>query len=151
LGGDGLAFRQEPSQHVVHQVQTFLLGGLQDLQVLLDRPPLVVPGKQLVVGHPKPRGGVHVVDILIVDKRARLADQGVDHVAKVDPLFALAKQSRQTFQALVLIPEFQMVLVDQHVQLQADVLAVDGIDVLPHTQDAIRFDRHLRGRERGEA
>jgi hypothetical protein len=92
-----------------------------------------------------------MVDVLIVDKRARLADQGVDHVAKVDPLFALAKQSRQTFQALVLIPEFQMVLVDQHVQLQADVLAADGIHVSPHMQEAIRFDRHARGRERGDA
>jgi len=72
-----------------------------------------------------------MVYILIVGKRARLADQGIDHVAKINPLFALAKQPRQTFQALALIPEFEVVLVDQHVQLQADVLAVDGVDVSP--------------------
>jgi hypothetical protein len=34
---DGFAFRQEPSQDVIHEVQAFVLGGMQDLQVLLDR------------------------------------------------------------------------------------------------------------------
>jgi len=34
---DGFAFRQEPSQNIIHEVQAFVLGGMQDLQVLLDR------------------------------------------------------------------------------------------------------------------
>jgi hypothetical protein len=32
-----LAFGQEPTQDVIHQVQAFMLGGMQNLQVLLDR------------------------------------------------------------------------------------------------------------------
>jgi len=34
---DGFAFRQEPSQNIIHEVQAFVLGGMQDLQVLFDR------------------------------------------------------------------------------------------------------------------
>jgi len=60
-------------------------------------------------------------------------------MAKVDPLLALSEQSRQAFQALVPIPEFEMVLMDQHVHFQADVFAADGIGVSLDTQDAIRF------------
>ncbi len=62
-------------------------------------------------------------------------------MAKVDPLLALPEQSRQAFQTLVPIPEFEMVLVDQHVHFQADVFAAEGIGVSLDTQDAIRFDR----------
>jgi hypothetical protein len=88
-----------------------------------------------------------MVDVLVVGKRTWLADQRVDDMAKVDPLFALPEQSRQTFQVLVLIPQFEVVLMDQHVQLQADILAADRIDVSLDTEDAVRFDRHTRRRE----
>jgi hypothetical protein len=144
---DGLAFRKEPAQHVVHDVESFVLGGMQDFQVLLDRGLLTGPRQQLVVGHPKPGCGIQMIDVLVVGESARFADQRIDHMAKVDPLLALSEQSRQAFQALVPVPEFKMVLVNQHVHFQADVFAADRIAVSLDTQHTIRFDRdtHRRG------
>jgi hypothetical protein len=34
---DRFAFRQKPSQDIIYEFQPFVLGGMQDLQVLLDR------------------------------------------------------------------------------------------------------------------
>jgi len=67
-------------------------------------------------------------------------------VAKVDQFLALSEQSRQAFLAFVLIPEFEMVLADQHVQGQADVFAADRIDVAFDPQQAVGFDRDLHRR-----
>lgn len=122
---DGFAFGQKPSQDVIHEFQSLVLGGVQDLQVLLDGGCFTGPREQLVVGHAEPGRRIQVVDVFVVGERARLADQRIDDVAKVDPLLALPEQSRQAFQALVAIPEFEMVLVDQHVHFQTDVLAAD--------------------------
>jgi hypothetical protein len=36
-GADRLAARQEPPQHVVDKIQPFMLGGVQQLEILLDR------------------------------------------------------------------------------------------------------------------
>ncbi len=144
---DSFAFRQEPSQDVIHQFQSFVLGGMQDLQVLFDGGCFTGQREQLVVGHAEPGCRIQVVDVFVVGERARLADQRIDHVAKVDPLLALPEQSRQAFQALVAIPKFEMVLVDQHVHFQPDVLAADRIGVSLDTQDAIRFDPDTQRRE----
>jgi hypothetical protein len=84
LGGDDLqnvvtadrsARGHEPSQCVVNQVETFLLGGMQDLQILPDGGGFGRAVQQLVVGHSEPRGGVHVVGVFVVNKGTRLADQ----------------------------------------------------------------------------
>lgn len=149
---DGFAFRQEPSQDVVHQVQAFVLGGVQDLEVLLDGGPFLGgrcsgPRQQLVVGHAEAGGRIQVVDVLVVGERTRLADQRIDHVAKVDPLFALPEQSRQTLQALATVAEFEVVLVDQHIHFQADVLAAHRVRVAFDTQHAIGFDPDTQRRE----
>ena len=144
---DGLAGREEPAQHVVHHVEPFVLGGMQDLQVLLDRGLLTGPRQQLVVGHPKAGRGIQMVHVFVVDESARFADQRIDHVAKVDSLLALSKQPRYPFQALVPVPEFEMVLVNQHVHFQADVFAAHRIAVPLDTQHAIRFDRDTHRRE----
>jgi len=115
---------------------------MQDLQVLLDGGLFTGPCQQLVEGHPKPGSGIQVVDVFVVGESARFADQRIDHVAKVDPLLTLPEQSRQVFQALVAVPEFEMVLVNQHIHFQSDVFAADRIAVSLDTQDTIRFDRN---------
>ena len=148
FGRNRFAFAEEPSQDVIHKIQPFVLGGMQDLQVLLDGSPLAVPGKQLIIGHPKPGCRIQMVDVLVVGERARFADQGIDHVAKIDPLLALPEQSRQTLQALVPVPEFKMVLVDEHLHRQADVFAADRVRVPLDTQEAVGLHRDSRRRER---
>ena len=125
VGLDRLARGQTPSQDIVHQIETFVLGGMQNFQILFDGRCFRRVAQELVIRHAESRGGVHVVHVLIVDKRPWLPHQRVDHVAKVDRLLAAAKQSRHTLDALILIPKLKMVLVDTHDQFQADVLAVD--------------------------
>jgi hypothetical protein len=152
FGRDGFALGQEPSQDVIHQIQSFVFGRVQDFQVLLHSGRfmggrITGPREQLVVGHAKSSSRIQMVHVLVVGKRARLADQRIDHVAKVDLLLALAEQSRQAFQALVAVPEFKMVLVDQHIHFQADVFAADRIGVSLDTKNAIRSDPDSHRRE----
>ena len=125
VGADRFASGQEPSQGIVDKIKPFVLGGIQQLEILLDRGSLRGVVKQLIVGHAEPRGGVHVVHVLVVDKRTGLADQGIDHVTKVDVLLAVAELSRHALHTFVEVPEFQMVLVDTDLQLQSDILAAD--------------------------
>lgn len=141
VGGDRFACRQEPSQHVVDQFQPFVLGGVQQLEILLEGGCFRRALEQPVVGHAEPRGGVHVVDVLVVDERTRLADQRVDHVAEVDRFLAAAELSRQVFDAFVSMPKFQMVLMNPHFQTQADVLAAHRVGVSLHANDAVRLHR----------
>ena len=145
VGLDCFSRTQEPSQGIVNQIETFVLGGMQDLQVLFDGRCFGRAIQQLVVGHAESCGGVHVVHVLIVDERPRLADQRVDHVAKVDRFLAPAELTRHTLKALILIPELKMVLVDTHFKLQADVLAADRIDIPLDANDTVRPDRHRQG------
>ena len=141
-GGDRLAARQEPPQHVVDKVQPFMLGGVQQLEILLHRGSFRGALEQRVVGQAEPRGGVQVVDVFVVGERAWLADQRVDHMAKVDRLLAAAELPRQAFHACVSMPELQMVLVNAHFQAQANVLAADRVDVSFHANDAVGLYRH---------
>jgi hypothetical protein len=83
-----------------------------------------------------------VIGVPVVDEGARLAHQRVDHVAKVDVLFADARLPRQLFEPFVAVPEFKMVLVNAHFQFQADVLATDGVGVALHANHAVRRHRH---------
>ena len=143
------AFGETPPEHVIHQVQAFVLGGVQDFQILLDRGFLVMSGHELIVGHPKPSRRIQMIDVFVIEEGPRLSDQGIDHMPKVDVLFALTQQPRQAFQALPAIPKLQMVLMNQNVEFQADVLAAHRIQVAFDPQDAIGFDLHPHASGRG--
>ncbi len=83
------------SQYVIHNIQAFMLGGMQDFQILLDRGFFLVATHELIIGHAEARRGVEVVHVFVIDECARLSNQGINHVPKVDKFFALSKQSRQ--------------------------------------------------------
>jgi hypothetical protein len=119
--------REAPPQHIIHEVQAFVLGGVQNFQILFDREFLVVSGRELIIDHAKPRRGIEMIHVFVVEKSSRLSNQGIYHVPKVDVLFALTKQPRQTLQTLAAIPQLQMILVNQHVDFQADILAAHRI------------------------
>ena len=114
VGLDRLALSQEPSQCVIDEIKPFVLGGVQQLEILLDRGSFRRGLEQLVIGHAESRGGVHVVHVFVVDKRPWLADQRVDHVAKVDVFLAAAELSWQPLDTFVPIPQFKMVLVNAY-------------------------------------
>ena len=119
-----------------------MLRGMQELEILLDRRSFRRGLGQLVIGHPESRRRVHVVHIFVVDERSRLADQRVDHVAKVDGFLLTAELSRHPLKAFVSIPEFKVVLMNAYFDLQADVLALDRIGVSLHADDAVRLHGH---------
>ena len=66
---------EKTSQCLVNKIQAFVLGRIQQLEVLLDGGGLGRILKQLVVGHSESCGGVHVVGVFVIDKRTRLADE----------------------------------------------------------------------------
>jgi hypothetical protein len=72
---DRLALGQKPAQCIIDEIQPFVLGGIQQLEILFDRRRLRRVLEQLIIGHAESRRGIHVIRILIVDERARLADQ----------------------------------------------------------------------------
>jgi hypothetical protein len=145
---DRLAFGQEPPQCGVDQFQAFVLGRVQQLEILFDGRRLRRPLEELVVGHPESGRGVHVVDVLVIDKRTRFADQRVDDVAKVDRFLAITELSGHPLETLAAIPKFEMVLVDTHFQVQADVLATDRVRIAFDPNDAIRLDGQEHRRTR---
>lgn len=147
-GGDRFAFVKKPSQDVVDPVQAFVLRRIQNLQVLLDRGRFAQALNQLVVGHAEPRGGIQMIYILVVHKRARLANQRIDDMAKVDRFLAASEQPGHPLQALVAVPQFKMILVDPHLHLQTDILAAHGVRIVLDAHGAIRVHRERHGRER---
>jgi len=74
VGLDCLAIGQEPSQCVIDEIKPFVLGGVQQLEILLDRGSFGRVLEQLVIGHAEPRRGIHVIHIFVIDEGARLAD-----------------------------------------------------------------------------
>jgi hypothetical protein len=142
VGLDRLALGQKPPQCVIDEIKSFMLGGIEQLEVLLDRGSFRRVLEQLVIGHAEPRRGIHVIHILVVDERAWLADQRVDHVAKVDVFLVMAELPRHSLDAFVAVPQFQMVLVNAYFELQTDILAADGIGISLHADDAVGLNRH---------
>jgi len=126
-----------------------VLGGIQQLEILLDRRSFRRAGQQLIIGHAEPRGGVHVVHVFVIDERTGLADQGVDHVTKVDGFLAVAEQSWHPLEAVVLVPQLKMILVNADLHFQADVLAADRIRVPLHANHTIGLHRYRSRSARG--
>ena len=119
-----------------------MFGGMQEFEVLLDGGCFGRVAQQLVVCHAESRGGVHVIDVLVVEERARLPHKRVDHVAKVDRFPPTAELPWHTLQASIAVPEFKMVLVNTHFQLQADVLAAYRIRISLYPNDTVGLHRH---------
>lgn len=94
---DRMAFREAPAEHIIDRVQAFVLGDMQNFQILFDRGFLVVAGHELIIGHAKVSRGVEVMDVFVIDKGPRLSHQGINHMPKVDVLLALPEQPRQAF------------------------------------------------------
>lgn len=139
---DGVAFGEAPAEHIIDRVQAFVLGGMQNFQILFDRGFLVVSGHELIVRHAKASRGIEVIDVFVVQKGSGLSHQGIDYMPKVDVFLALPAQPRQAFQTLAVIPEFQVVLMDDHIQFQADVLTAHRIQVAFDLEHAIGFHPH---------
>jgi hypothetical protein len=123
-----------------------VLGGVQQLKVLLDGGRFGRVLEQLIIGHAKSRCGVHVIHVFVIDKRARLADERVDDVAKVDGFLVGTELSRHSLDAFVSVPELKMILVNADFKLQADILAAYRVGVTLHANDTIGAHRQRNRR-----
>jgi hypothetical protein len=144
VGANRFSFRQEPSQGIVDQVKAFMFGGMQEFEILLDGGCFGGVTQQLVVCHAESRGGVHVIHVLVVEKRARLPYERIDHMTKIDRFLAAAEQPRHALETFIPIPEFKMVLVNTHFQVQANILAVYRIRISLYANDTVGLHRHRR-------
>jgi len=128
-----------------------VLGRIENLEVLLHPGLLTLAFDQLVVGHSESRRRVHVIHIFIVQKGARLANQRIDHMAKVNRFFAVSKRARHPLKTLVSVPQFKVILLNSHLHLQADILAAHGVGVPLDAQDAVWLHGQRHDSERAQA
>jgi hypothetical protein len=89
--GNGLVLVDRQTQRLLHRVFAVVCRQLQNLQVFTHRNSIGVMASQCVVGHAKVAAGEHVLVILVVLKRSRLANQRVDHMTIVDGVLAAAE------------------------------------------------------------
>ena len=73
-----------------------------------------------VVSDAEPAGGKHLLTILIVRKRARLANQRIDDVAIVDRDLLLANQSRHGLNGVTMMSHGDLFGSNAHIHLPAD-------------------------------
>ena len=123
-----------------------MFGGVQQLEILLHRRCFGRALEQLVIGHPESSRRVHVMHVFVVEEGSWFSHKGINHMTKVDRFFAAPEQPRHPFDTLILVPQFEVVLMNTHLKGQSDVLAVDGIDISFHSNDAVGFHGHRQGR-----
>lgn len=94
-------------------------GEVKDAQILAARTPWPV-GKQFVVGHAEPNAREQVAMPTVVFECSRFTDEAIDHVPVVDPMLALAMQTRQTFGASLGVPDLDVLSENAGRHLLAD-------------------------------
>jgi len=130
----------------------FALVGrqVQNLQVFPIR-----PGRQRlveqVIGHAEPTAGKQLLAVTIIRQRARLADQGVDHVPVIDVPLAATTQPRQRSHSLLGVPHLQMFHVNPHLDPLADQSAVHRIGIVLHVDHAAACHGHCQPLARFQA
>lgn len=111
---------QRQPQRILHGILTVTRCKLQNLQVFPGSLTGTVLAQQVVVGHAKVTRGEHVGMILVVLQGPRLAHQRLDHMSVVDRVFAIAQQARHGLNSLTRAPDFNLVGVDDHIDLHAN-------------------------------
>lgn len=129
LRRNGLALCDGQTQRVLHRILAVAGRQLQNLQVFAEALAWAVIAAQRVVGDPKVTGRKHVLAILVILERSRLADQRIDHVTVVDRVLAAAGQTRHPLDLRVGVPDLDEVGVDHRVDLLSDQSAVYRIRV----------------------
>ena len=120
LRRNGSALCDSQTQRVLHCVLAVPGRQMQNLQVFADAPVWAVIATQPIVGDPKVTGRKHVLAILVILERTRLADQRIDHVTVIDRVLAAAGQTRHPLDFGVRVPDLDEVGVDHHVHLLPD-------------------------------
>lgn len=129
-------------QGLGHVALALARGQFQNLHVHLVGRLLRVVVAEHVVGDAERARGKHFFAVLIVRKRARLANQRIDDVTIVDRDLLLAHQSRHGLDQVALMRHGDLFGPYPHVRLLADQPAGNGIGVGPHLNRAAAADAH---------
>jgi len=124
-------------------------GQVEDLQVFTTRAGWI-GSQKFIIGHAEPDARKQVVMPTVVLESARLANEAVDDVPVVDPMFLLAVQTRQTLGASLGVPDFKMLGEDTNRHLLADQPTRHAVGVLPDANRARTTDLRHDGIEEGK-
>jgi hypothetical protein len=84
-------------------------GVVQDLQIVLGAESFVPAFAEPVVSQAEACRRKEIVAVGVIRKRARLADQGIDHMSVMHGRAIPADQTRQRIDELVGVPNFHAV------------------------------------------
>jgi hypothetical protein len=132
---------QKPLQHLLDSAFRLLRRQLQDPQVLLHRPRRLLLG-QRVIGQPEVARRKQVRMVAVVQERARLADQPVDHVPVFDPVLATTPQTRQPLHTLLRVPHLDLLPADPRLHPLPDETARHRVHVALHVNRAATVHTH---------
>jgi hypothetical protein len=135
----GVTAQQHP-QGVVHGHLAMRRRAVQEGQVLLRLPSLVVPFAEAVVCQAEAGGREQVVAVRVPGERPRLADERVDHVPVVDRVPVPADQPRQRVHQRVGEPHLDAVGVQAGLHPLADQPAVHRVRAPADVDQAARID-----------
>ena len=116
---------------------------MQDREILPVRPRRLRFVQQ-VVGGAETAGREQLLAVAVVGQGAGLADQRVDHVPVIDPLFLPPAQPRQRLHQLLPVPHFQVLHVDAHLDTDADQATVHRVGVVLHVDGAAACHRYTQ-------
>jgi len=133
---------QQPVQRVFHAFLSLVFRCFQDFQVLFYGFQLRPVLAKVVVSLTKGKRREQMFHVTVITKRARLANQRIDHVPIIKQHLSLPKLTRHPFHGLASVPQLELVLFDSHLDLQADVFAVDRVGILPNVEQAVGTDTH---------
>jgi hypothetical protein len=123
---------------------------VQDLEVLLGGAPRLLLGEP-VVGGAEARRREQLGPVAVVGERPRLADQGVDHVAVVDLVLALAAQPRHLLDRPLRVMNLDLVRGQPDLDPLADQPAGHRVGVAQHVDGAAAVHAHLEAPGRLQA
>jgi hypothetical protein len=140
LRGDGRALGNGQTQRLLHRVLAITGRQLQNLQVLADALAGTVVAAEPIVGDAKLARRKHLLPILVVRERTRLADQRIDHVTVIDRVLAAARKPGHPLDFASPVPHVDDVGVDHHVDPVANQPAGNRIRVTLHLDRAATAD-----------
>jgi hypothetical protein len=144
LRRNGLAAGDGHTQRVLYRLLAIPGRQLQNLQIFTDALAWAVVAAQPIVGEAKMAGRKHLLPILVVLERARLADQRIDHVTVIDCVLAVADQAGHPLDFGARIEDLDEVGVDHHVHPVANQPARHRIRVALDLDRAAAADRDAR-------
>ena len=143
LGAQSLLCVAQAPQDRIDLRLTFQGCQLEDEQRLTAGHRLSVGLTQQVIGNAEVGRGKQVLPVTVVGEGARFAHQLVDDMAILNPVAALAAQTRDALQMALREVDIEMVGVQVHLHLLIAEPTVDGVGVVTHPNRTEAADLHF--------